>query len=172
MGEVYIPEPNGKNRKVYVANLSNLYDGIDCIYLSSGTYLYTAAEKNEEALVPRICPETGKLGIYFSANDRCLAELECLKRQKDLYICSYQTKFWLKLSIGRIPYSQSQPQPIRNVSHINTMSNEIIPNIDFDDSKIQNTFAEVFLNDNDLQYLEPVGFYLMTVDEALEEWRK
>ena len=178
MGEVSIPDSNGENVNIYVANLSNLYNEIDCIYLSPGTFLYTATEKIEESLVSKICPETGKFGIYFSANDEFLAELECLKRQKDLFICVYQTKFYLKLSLGRIPHIQSQvqiqPQShlIRNVSHINTNPDEIIPKIDFDDSTLQNSYAEVFLNDNDLQYLEPVEAYLMTVNEARKKWGK
>jgi hypothetical protein len=148
------------------------------ICISKGEIIYRGARTVEKNPIPRLCPETGKTGVYFSIGHPFIAEGMSVEYNKPLYIAKYVLTENIFVGRGKygyrtlepkryiLPYDISIVRPQHNISHIDF---ELIPEpieINF-----HGKVAELFLNPYDLELIEYVDSYRVTPEQILEKYR-
>jgi len=126
--------------------------------LKKGTKLYRASKTLEKKPKPRICSDTKKKGVYFSAFERYLAELMIIEYNENLIVAEYITTKNIKLKIGKY---------VSNESHISKMMGGIIRT---KETKNPRRSTEVFLTEDNLSKIKYLSSYKMTVDNAKKKW--
>jgi hypothetical protein len=154
-----------------------------------GAILYRAGQTAERYPTPRLCSDTGKRGVYFSLNSPYLSETMCIEYNRPLKICIYRViqdivdispekyAFRYDENTGEMKdiYYEAMidHHPINalledNVSHFDNRIDAISSSI----QKAPPDCAELFLVGHDLNCIQYVGEYDMTVAEAIRKWQK
>lgn len=142
--------------------------------LKAGTTIYRARSQDDhsEYTNPNLDSDTGKFGLYFSdAVELC--EAMSIEYNKDLYIFEFKITKTLKLfngkysfrNINKNRYFDSNNQFIpnvdivdnENINHYDLDGLPIIDNVDTYFENIDMEFGEIFINNDDLQYVQYIG---------------
>ena len=97
---------NGLTQK----QIDYIKNSVQYVYLPKGTKLYrTQSEKHNCDIEPLKCPDTGKIGMYFS-NTMHIPMGMILEYKKSLNMCVYETTEDLKLYIGKYSFRNLEPK--------------------------------------------------------------
>ena len=135
------------------------YDPMGIVKIPVGVILYRANRVLEELPTAHLCPDTGKTGTYFSANDPFLSETMCSEYWTDMIIGIYEVV-----------------QPIRAIIGKNTIHEEDVSHVDSEIDAIFATktptkpYAELFITQKQIHKIKFVDSYNFTLKESIEKW--
>lgn len=144
--------------------------------------LFRASDTIEERPTPRLCPDTGKTGVYFSAYYSHLAECRCIEERRDMYLSMYKTTKTLRIQVGKYAFTNNYTgrysQPFwtvpseDNTSHYDSEIHSTDPNvIDFGHpTERDERHAELFLVEKDLENVVYVASVRITFGECVRIW--
>lgn len=140
-------------------------------YIPAGTIIYRARNilDNSNYTNPNKDPDTDKFGLYFSdAIELC--QMMALEYQQELVICEFKITKTIKLFNGKYSFRNINNSRYfdkngkfipnvdilenENINHYDLDSLPIIENVDEYFQNIHMEFGEIFINVNDLQFVQ------------------
>ena len=146
--------------------------------ISPGTVLYRAAKTIEEHPTPRLCGDTLKEGVYFSAFNPYLSETMCIEYNEDLMVAVYVVVEVIdNIDNGKYAFTHDYTgryadriwdyvPPEDNHSHIDFGVKAVSDSV----CEYDGYCAELFLTENDLSKIRYVKAYPMTLEECKKKW--
>lgn len=156
----------------------------DMVYtvIPAGTNLFHADIIKRNRPIPTYCPDTGKTGVYFAADNTYLAETKCVELMKPMIITHYLLNRDVKVTLGKYEFTRGYTKyptsgwgvidPEDNVSHYDdSLWSTDVNTIDYGDAS-DFRHAELFLVASDLDGLTYIDAYTITIAECMRKWYK
>lgn len=151
---------------------------MDFVVIPANTVIYRASDVIEINPQPRLCDETGKTGVYFSAFSPYLAETMILEYGNSLYINVYELTKDISVNVGKYGFTRNYTGryarfnwTVPEEDNISHFDNEICPIGDFI-KEFNGVHGELFLVERELSTIQYKSTYIMTFEEAKRKWGK